>query len=113
LLKIVASDVFPVRNVTIELFEELFGEELWMNTAAAAASLGVIAHAVVRILESFLYSDIVTEQQRDVDRAVQLVTLLIPEDSGRSEPARTARSRTGVPRQARGRDHDRSPTCDR
>jgi len=110
LLKIVSSDAYPVRNVTVELFEGLLREEFVEAHVGSPVMPSVIAHAIVRILESFLYSDIFAEQHRDVDKAVQLVALLIPGSDAGPKPVR---SRAGVPRQAGGQGHRHPATSER
>jgi AcrR family transcriptional regulator len=76
-LKILASDGYPVRAVTIGLFEKLLEEERSAGRLHLVAPSREISHAIVRLLESFLYASVVADELVDVESTVDLVRLLL------------------------------------
>ncbi|HZZ48644.1 MAG TPA: QsdR family transcriptional regulator [Pseudonocardia sp.] len=77
-LKVVASSSHRVQGVTVQLVEQLLDEEQSAGFLDLAVPAGTLAYAVVRLMEGYLYADVMAGEKRDVDTAVRLVGLLIP-----------------------------------
>jgi AcrR family transcriptional regulator len=77
-LKVVASSFHHVQRSTVQLVEQLLEEEQAAGCLDLPVSTGTLAYAVVRLMEAYLYSDVMAGEKRDLDTAVRLVGLLIP-----------------------------------
>lgn len=78
-LKLVASGAYGTQPVVVALFQELLEEEVAAGHLQLAIDAHTMAYAMVRLFEAFLYADIVAGEEQDLDRAVDLVGLLLPE----------------------------------
>lgn len=78
-LKVVASSSHPVQLATVRLVEQLLEEERAAGRLELPSDAGTLAYAVVRLMEAYLYADVMAGEKRDLDTAVRLVGLLIPD----------------------------------
>lgn len=76
-LRIVASKKFPVQQRTIALHEALLEEEVRRGALRLPVDTHTMAYALVRIAESFLYADAVSGEEPDLDKAVEILKLML------------------------------------
>jgi hypothetical protein len=76
-MRIVASKFGPVQETTIRLWEEVLMEEIERGNLRLSVDPHAMAYAIVRISESFLYADLIAGEEPAVDKAVEIVKLLI------------------------------------
>jgi len=57
--------------------QELLDEEVARGTFAPRADTGLLAYAAVRVIEGFVYNDTVVRAEPEVDRAVEVIRLLL------------------------------------
>src|SRR4029450_427380 len=76
-LRIVASKDGPVQQRTIALHEELLAEEVRRGALTLPVDAHTMAYALVRIVESFLYADAIAGETPDLEKAVDIVKLLL------------------------------------
>jgi len=79
------------RGVTTAL-ERLLAEEEAQGDVSLAMDRATLAYVIVRVGETFLYADVIADNQPEVDRAVEVIERLL----GRGAPART-QHRLGPP----------------
>jgi len=82
-LRIVASKEGPVQARTIANHELLLREEIARGELSLPVDPHTMAYALVRVAESFLYADIIAGERPDLDKAVQIIELML--GSARSE----------------------------
>ncbi len=66
-----------VQSTVVDRIAELLDEEAKAGTITLRAPAPDLAYAMTRIIEGFIYNDAMTESGPDVDRAVQIVCLLV------------------------------------
>jgi AcrR family transcriptional regulator len=76
-LRIVASKEGPVQARTIALHEELLVEEIRRGHLKLPVDPHTMAYALVRIAESFLYADVIAGEKPDIDKAVEILRLML------------------------------------
>src|SRR4029453_6951268 len=76
-LRIVASKDGPVQQRTIALHEELLAEEGRRGALTLPVDAHTMAYALVRIVESFLYADAIAGETPDLEKAVDIMKLLL------------------------------------
>ena len=76
-LRLVASKDGPVQQRTIALHEELLAEEIRRGALRLPVDAHTMAYALVRIVESFLYADAIAGEQPDLDKAVDILKLML------------------------------------
>ena len=76
-LRIVASKAAPVQSRTIALNQALIEEELRSGALALPVDAHTMAYALVRISESFLYADLIAGEKPDLDKAVEILRLML------------------------------------
>jgi hypothetical protein len=99
-LRLLTSKLGPVQGRAIERMRELLQYEVDQGALSLSLPVDTLAYLVVRIGESFVYADVISDQRVDVADAALAVELLL---SGRVEPRRPPRSANprAVPRAAR------------
>jgi hypothetical protein len=85
-MSIVASGAYPNQQLVIGLVADLIQEEVDAGRLRIGWELHTLAYAIVRIFEAFLYGDIVAGEHQDLDRAVEIIDILV-----RSRPVRRGR----------------------
>lgn len=77
-LRIAASKEGPVQARTIAHHEALIREEIARgHLASLPVDPHTMAYALVRVAESFLYADIIAGEEPDLDKAVEIIRLLL------------------------------------
>jgi AcrR family transcriptional regulator len=76
-LRIVASKEGPVQRTTIALHEALLAEEIAAGHLQLPVDAHAMAYALTRIVESFLYADLITGETPDLDKAEQILALML------------------------------------
>jgi hypothetical protein len=76
-LRLVASKHGPAQATSIGLWEEFLVEEVAKGNVRLHADPHTTAYAIVRISESFLYSDLITGEEPDIERAGDILKLLV------------------------------------
>jgi AcrR family transcriptional regulator len=76
-LRILTSKRGVVQQRVISVVERLLAEEEAHADARLTLDRATLAYIIVRIGESFLYADVIADNQPDVDRAVEVVAQLL------------------------------------
>jgi tetracycline repressor-like protein len=76
-LRIVATKEGPVQATTVRLQQELIEEEARRGTIRLRVDAHTLAYAIVRLSESFLYADLVAGEEPDMEKAVEVLGLLL------------------------------------
>lgn len=77
--KVVASRDGPVQTTTIACIEQLLQEEMKAGNLELTAEPSVLALAITRIIESFLYADVITGSKSDLDGAQKILQAMLPQ----------------------------------
>src|SRR5262245_48894814 len=76
-LRIVASKDGPVQRRTIALNEALLEEEVRRGALTLPVDAHTMAYALVRLVESFLYADMIAGEKPDLAKAVEILKLML------------------------------------
>jgi AcrR family transcriptional regulator len=76
-LRIVASKDGPVQARTIVLHQALLEEEIRRGALHFPVDAHTVAYALVRIVESFLYADMIVGEKPDLEKAIEIVKLML------------------------------------
>jgi len=76
-LRIVASKEGPVQQRTIALHEDLLAEEVRKGALRLPVDARTMAYALVRTVESFLYADPIAGERPDLEKAVEILRLML------------------------------------
>ena len=76
-LRVLTSSESTVHRGSVESMRELLADEVERGALGTEVDLGDLAYVVVRIGESFLYSDLIIGEEPNVERAGQMVRLLL------------------------------------
>ena len=79
-LRIVASKHSPVQERTIANLRELLDEEVARGHMALPVDNAAMAYALTRIVESFLYADLITGATPDLENASKILQLMLRQD---------------------------------
>jgi len=79
-LRIVASKAGPPQASTIALHQQLLEEEIRAGNLQLPVDTHTMAYALVRIAESFLYADLIAGEKPDVEKAVEIMKLMLRAD---------------------------------
>ena len=79
-LKIVASKDSPVQERTIANIQQLLEEEINAGHMSLPVTPDVMAYALTRIIESFLYADLITGAAPELDNASSILELMLRQD---------------------------------
>jgi AcrR family transcriptional regulator len=80
-LWIVTSQAGPVQGRVIALNEGLLREEIERGNLTLPVDAHTMAYALVRIVEAFLYADMITGERPDLEKATQILSLMLRADS--------------------------------
>jgi hypothetical protein len=80
-LKIVASKHSPVQKRTIANLQQLLEEEVNAGHMSLPVAPEVMAYALTRIVESFLYADLITGTAPDLENASSIAKLMLRQDA--------------------------------
>jgi AcrR family transcriptional regulator len=76
-LRVLTSKAGPVQERMIAVARELLAEQVDAGTLQPALDIDTLAYLLVRVAESFIYSDIITGSEPDVEKAIEVVRLLL------------------------------------
>jgi AcrR family transcriptional regulator len=76
-LRIIASKDGPVQQRTIALHQALLEEEMRKGNLRLPVDARTMAYALVRNVETFLYADFIAGEEPDIDKAVEILKLLL------------------------------------
>ena len=76
-LRIVASKEGPVQARTIALNQSLLEEEIGRGALELPVDAHTMAYALVRIVESFLYADMIAGETPDLEKATEILKLML------------------------------------
>ena len=76
-LRIVASKEGPVQARTIGLNQGLIEEEIRRGALRLPVDAHTMAYALVRIVESFLYADMIAGEAPDLEKATEILKLML------------------------------------
>ena len=80
-LRMVASKHSPVQERTTENLRQLIKEEIGAGHMKLPVDAGVMAYALTRIVESFLYADLITGAVPDLENASKILGLMLRQES--------------------------------
>lgn len=89
-LRILTSKRGTVQQRITGAVERLLAEEEARAAMDLTLDRATLAYVIVRICESFLYADVIADNQPDVERAVELTARLLGVQGPVGEPARRA-----------------------
>jgi AcrR family transcriptional regulator len=90
-LRVLTSKSGPVQSRMIDVAKELLSEQVDAGRLTPALDVDTLAYLMVRVNESFLYSDVITGSDPDVDKGVEVVRVLL--HAGPLPPRRRKRRR--------------------
>ena len=76
-LRLLTSKHGPVQERMIAATRELLTEQVEAGALVPALDVDTLAYLIIRVAESFTYSDVITGSEPDVDKAVEVVRLLL------------------------------------
>jgi AcrR family transcriptional regulator len=76
-LRLLTSKDGPVQGRMIAVARELLAEQVEAGALTPALDIDTLAYLMVRVAESFLYSDLISGSEPDVDKAVEVVRVLL------------------------------------
>jgi AcrR family transcriptional regulator len=76
-LRILTSKRGPVQGRMTAVARELLAEQIEAGALTPALDVGTMAYLMVRVAESFLYSDVIAGSEPDVEKAVEVVRVLL------------------------------------
>ena len=76
-LKIVASQDSPVQIRTIANLQQLIEEEVELGNMTLPIEADAMAYSLTRMVESFLYSDLIVGDEPDFENASETINLLL------------------------------------
>lgn len=77
MLRIVASRDFPNQRDLVTLVQGLLDEEINRGHLKLQVDSHSTAYAIVRLGEAFLYADVVAGEKPDVDKALEIIALVL------------------------------------
>jgi AcrR family transcriptional regulator len=76
-LRVLTSKRGPVQGRMIAVARELLSEQVQAGALVPALDVDSLAYLMVRVAESFLYSDVITGSEPDIDKAVEVIRVLL------------------------------------
>src|SRR5215207_5513198 len=76
-LRVLTSKEGPVQGRMTAIARELLAAQVEAGTLEPALDVDTLAYVMVRVAESFLYSDVIAGSEPDVDKAVEVVRVLL------------------------------------
>jgi AcrR family transcriptional regulator len=76
-LRILTSKNGPVQGRMIGAARDLLAEQVAAGKLTLPLDIDTLAYLLIRVNESFIYSDVITGNEPDVDKAVEVVRLLL------------------------------------
>lgn len=82
-LRVLTSKHGPVQRGVVDSIERLLDQECERGALQLTIEPGVLAYAIVRIGESFLYADVIADNEPDMDQAVEVIARLLDGSTAR------------------------------
>lgn len=76
-LRVLASKHSPMQRRSIAAMREQLAEQVQLGKLEPALELDDLAYVIVRIVESYLYSDVIAGTEPDIGRAVEVIDALL------------------------------------
>jgi AcrR family transcriptional regulator len=76
-LRILTSKKGPVQERMIGVARDLLAQQVAAGELSLPLDIDTLAYLMIRVNESFIYSDVITGSEPDVDKAVEVVRLLL------------------------------------
>ena len=76
-LRLITSKHGPVQARMIAATRELLTEQIQAGALEPAFDVDTLSYLIIRVAESFIYSDVITGSEPDVDQAVEVVRVLL------------------------------------
>jgi AcrR family transcriptional regulator len=76
-LRVLTSKNSPVQGRMIATAHALLAEQVEAGALMPGLDIETLAYTLIRVAESFLYSDVIAGSEPDVDRAVEVVRVLL------------------------------------
>ena len=76
-LRVLTSKDGPVQGRMTAIARELLAAEVDAGTLEPALDIDTLSYVLVRVAESFIYSDVIAGSEPDVDKAVEVVRVLL------------------------------------
>jgi hypothetical protein len=76
-LRLLTSKDGPVQERMIAVARELLDEQIAAGRLKPALDVDTLSYLMVRVSESFLYSDLITGSEPDTEKGVEVVRLLL------------------------------------
>jgi tetracycline repressor-like protein len=94
-LRLLTSKHGPVQGRMIAAAKQLLEEQVEAGALTPALDVDTLAYLIIRVAESFIYSDVITGSEPDVEKAVEVVRVLLtaPPQAPANPQARTKSSR--------------------
>jgi AcrR family transcriptional regulator len=87
-LRLITSKQGPVQARMIAATRELLAEQVQAGALELAFDVDTLSYLIIRVAESFIYSDVITGSEPDVDKAVEVVRVLLhaPPETAKRRP---------------------------
>jgi AcrR family transcriptional regulator len=94
-LRLLTSKHGPVQGRMIAAAKQLLEEQVEAGALTPALDVDTLAYLIIRVAESFIYSDVITGSEPDVEKAVEVVRILLtaPPQVSATPQGRTKSSR--------------------
>ena len=76
-LRVLTSKNSPVQGRMVAVARDLLQEQVEAGTLQPALDVDTLAYTIIRVAESFLYSDVIAGSEPDVDKAVDVVRVML------------------------------------
>lgn len=91
-MSIIASRAYPNQRAVIENVEGLLEEEV-KRGMQLPVDVRSLAYIIVRVIESFIYADVIAEEEPNPERAVDMIRLLVAPGGGDQQGLQSQLSR--------------------
>jgi AcrR family transcriptional regulator len=92
-LRLLTSKRGPVQGRMIAVAKRMLEEQVQAGALHPALDVDTLAYLIIRVAESFIYSDVITGSEPDVDKAVEVVRILLTAPPARPSAPATPRGR--------------------
>jgi AcrR family transcriptional regulator len=76
-LRLLTSKHGPVQGRMIAVAKKLLEDQVEAGALTPALDVDTLAYLIIRVAESFIYSDVITGSEPDVEKAVEVVRILL------------------------------------
>lgn len=86
-LRLITTKASPLQQHVVDIFERLLAEELARGDFAHPLGTRDLAYLIVRIIESFIYSDLITGDRPDASKVEAAIAAILHVDGHPAGPA--------------------------